>query len=135
MYGHEAYEVGLGFAGTPVYGLELPGKWSMGRLVRRTARTARRRGPSSVTIQLTRPLDEESCYSSYGTVNNQDIDDVGGRLRERFGRRGLEVTDLRLEFLRVVEPRSKAARSDYPPEPYDVVEATFTVQARSGQAG
>lgn len=126
-----AFEMGYEFREPPTYHLEFPSRWSMWRLARRTARSVRRRGPTSVTIPLTRPLDEETCYASVGYVTDQDRKDVGAYLEEFFGQRRLHVSALRLKFVRVVEPGSRAARSDYPANPYDLVEATLTVSAQA----
>lgn len=122
-FGADAYELGEYFAGPPgTYRLVLPSKWRMKWLVWKNARAARRQ-PTNVTVRLTRPLNEESCYLSITTMDQQDYDWVLEGLQRHFGAKSLTVSELRLEHLRRVAPDGGFQ------EPYDLVEAVFTVTA------
>lgn len=117
----DAYELSECFAGPPgTYHLVLPGKLHMKWLVWKNVRAARRQ-PTTVTVQLTRPLNEEACYSSVTKMNPQDYDWVLGSLQGYFGAKSLKVSELQLKYLRRVTPSG-----DFE-EPYDLVEATFTI--------
>lgn len=116
----DAYELGQYFTGSCVYRLALPSKWRMKWLVWRKVRVARRQ-PTSITLQLTRPLDEESGYPSITKMGQRDYDWVLANLQEHFSAKNLKVSELQLTHLKRVMP------SENFQEPYDVVNATFTI--------
>lgn len=119
--GADAYELSESFAEPPgAYHLVLPSKWRMKWLVWKNMRAARRQ-PITVTVQLKRPLNEEACYPSVTKMDQQDYDRVSEYLQERFGAKSLRVSELQLKYLERVTP------NDAFQEPYDLVEATFTI--------
>lgn len=119
----DVFELGEHFAGPPsTFHLLLPGKLRMKLVVAKVARAKRKKSTVLVTLQLTRPLNEESCYLSVATMDKQDYANVQAQLEAHFKPKGLTVGQLKLKLLKKVSPRGEFA------EPYDLVEATFVVE-------
>lgn len=117
------WEMGEYFAGPPAtYKLLLPSKLQMKLTARRAVRAKRKKPQVSITLQLRRPLNEESCYQSITKMHPEDHADVLTKLEGYFKPKGLTVGGLTLKFLKQVRPTRDFA------EPYDLVEATFVVE-------